>query len=123
MLTERHLFQLGLDIRDFEKHSSSENRGVFFSEILRRCNDIKALADTHSQTDIKEMIGNAEMVVELIRRKKMDPTAEAIQLLHRTIQTILQITSNQSPGNEAGQGMILELREHYNQIKSRHTSL
>ena len=123
MLTERHLSQLEIDLQDFENQSASEHREVFFSEIFRLCSDIKRSAETHSQPDIKEWIGNIEIVVELIRRKKMEPTAETTHLLRKTIKTISQMITNQTAGNESGQDMFLELREPYHQIKSRHTSI
>ena len=123
MLTERHLSRLEIDLQNFEKLSASEPREVFFSEILRRCNDIKGIAETHAQPEIKELIGDVEIVVELLRRKKMEPTAETTQLLHKTIKTISQRITIQTAGNESGQDMFRELREHYHQIKSRHTSI
>lgn len=122
-LTEQHLSRLDIDLQDFKKQSASEHRELFFAEVLRRCNDIKKSAETHSQTDIKEWIGNIEIVVELIRRKKMEPTAETTHLLHKTIKAISQMITDQTAGNESGQDMFLELREPYKQIKNRHTSL
>lgn len=120
VLAERHLSLLDVDLRNLEKCSIPKRQEVLYVDILRHCYFIKRCVETDFQSDITELINNLEIVVELVRRRKMQLTAEVFNLLHKTIKTISQMIQCQLAGNESGQDMFLDLREHYTQIKSRH---
>jgi chemotaxis protein histidine kinase CheA len=114
-----HLSDLRINLEILEKRPARIRDDLFFIDILRHCHMMKASAEKSDQIEIKQLMHNFEVVIELLRRQKITESKGIYNFLNEITDAIPKITQNRLSGIPQEPNLIQELREGFEKITNR----
>jgi chemotaxis protein histidine kinase CheA len=115
---DRHLSRLRVRLGILESHPRRDRDSLFFLDLLQDCHTIKDLAERNHQGDIKELIHCFEVVIELLRRRKIRESGRIYQRLHEIVEAVSHIIENRLHGVTTETMMMDRLRECLDEIRN-----
>ena len=118
--SDRHLSHLRMSLGILERNSATERDTAFYIDILRDCHTIKESAEQSHQTDIKQLVHCFEVVIELLRRKKICESNRVYHYLNEIIDAISQMIQNRLDGVTADAMRFDRLSDCFEEIRDRY---